>query len=62
VAKMMMMMSLSRDLVLLRLQLNQALSVVGEVQVRMVVEVMEAMVEAGEEEMKMINSTVNLPT
>jgi len=59
---MMMMMSLSRDLVLLRLQLNQALSVVGEVQVRMVVEVMEAMVEAGEEEMKMINSTVNLPT
>jgi len=62
VAKMMMMMSLSRDLVLLRLQLNQALSVVGEVQVRMVVEVMEATVEAGEEEMKMINSTVNLPT
>jgi len=59
---MMMMMSLSRDLVLLRLQLNQALSVVGEVQVRMVVEVMEATVEAGEEEMKMINSTVNLPT
>lgn len=56
------MMCLSQDSVLLRLQPNQASSLVGEVQVRMVVQVAETTAEVGEEEMKMITSTVNPPT
>jgi len=59
---MMMMMCLSQDSVLLRLQPNRASSLAGEAQVRTAVQVAETTVEVGEEEMKMITSTVNPPT